>query len=268
MPLVVAAGGTKVSLIGSVAMSQNTTDLHSDFKVLSYNVHSCIGTDRRLDVARVAAVIAQIGADIVLLQELDVGRGRTGRTDQAREIALHLNMTSHFHPALHVEEEKYGDAILTARPSRVIRSAGLPSIGESRGALWVEVTIGGRSVNIINTHLGLRRRERSLQIAELLGERWLDHPACQVGPTIFGGDLNAIPGSAVISALRKEMKDGRRPTRPTFPSCFPFLRLDHLFCKGSVTYADELVLFSASTRAASDHLPLVGTFRFGYNLRR
>ena len=80
-------------------------------RILTYNVHRCVGTDRKLDVARIADVIATYEPDIVALQELDVGRLRTGLVDQAHEIAHRLEMSFHFHPAMAVEEELYGDAI-------------------------------------------------------------------------------------------------------------------------------------------------------------
>ena len=59
-------------------------------RILTYNVHRCVGVDRRLDVGRVAAVIAAQEPDIVALQELDVGRARTGGADQAHRLAQRL----------------------------------------------------------------------------------------------------------------------------------------------------------------------------------
>ena len=67
-------------------------------RLVTYNVHRCVGVDRKLDVARIAAVIAELEPDIVCLQELDVGRARTGGVDQAQAIAAGLAMTSRFHP--------------------------------------------------------------------------------------------------------------------------------------------------------------------------
>eukprot|EP01036_Dinobryon_divergens_P054167 gene54167-72393_t len=55
-------------------------------RLVTYNVHRCVGIDRRLDVERIAGVIAELEPDIVCLQELDVGRARTGGVDQARAI--------------------------------------------------------------------------------------------------------------------------------------------------------------------------------------
>ena len=37
----------------------------------SYNIHKCVGSDRRFDPRRVQAVIGEIGADVIALQEAD-----------------------------------------------------------------------------------------------------------------------------------------------------------------------------------------------------
>ena len=129
-------------------------------RIMTYNVHSCRGVDGKLDVGRIAAVIAQCRPDIVALQELDVGRKRTGTVDQAHDIATRLGMSFHFHAAVKVEEEEYGDAILTTLPERLVRSGPLPTLPrmrglESRGALWVAVEVDGVELQVINTHLGL-----------------------------------------------------------------------------------------------------------------
>ncbi|HXQ46446.1 MAG TPA: endonuclease/exonuclease/phosphatase family protein, partial [Caulobacteraceae bacterium] len=108
-------------------------------RILTYNVHRCIGVDGRLDVGRIAAVIAALEPDIVALQELDVRRARTGGVDQAHEIARRLDMACHFNAALRVEEEQYGDAILTSYPERLVKAGPLPALErglplEPRGA--------------------------------------------------------------------------------------------------------------------------------------
>ena len=46
-------------------------------RLMTYNVHRCVGVDRKLDLERVADVIAASRPDVVALQELDVGRART-----------------------------------------------------------------------------------------------------------------------------------------------------------------------------------------------
>ena len=239
------------------------------FRIVTYNVHRCVGNDRRLDVGRIADVLASLKPDIVALQELDVGRARTGGVDQAHEIARRLKMASHFHPALAVEEEQYGDAILTCLPERLVQAGPLPGYDrikalEPRGALWVEVEIDGKTVQIINTHLGLVPREQQIQAAWLAGDTWLEHPNCK-GPTILLGDFNATANSVVYRTLAGRLKGARtlspkKSPTSTFPSPMPVLRIDHLFVSEEVRVLDVTAPFSPLTRAASDHLPLVMDF--------
>jgi endonuclease/exonuclease/phosphatase family metal-dependent hydrolase len=238
-------------------------------RIVTYNVHRCVGNDRRLDVTRIAAVLAQLNPDIVALQELDVGRRRTGHVDQAHEIAQLLEMTHHFHAAVQVEEERYGDAILTCLPERLVKTGPLPGHPgirrlEPRGAIWIEVEIAGKPVQIVNTHLGLVPREQQAQAAHLAGPEWLDHPDCQ-WPAILLGDFNATTSSLVYRTLTARLQPARRlaarkqPTS-TFPSPLPVLRIDHLFVSPGIEVQDMFAPFDPLTRVASDHLPLVMDF--------
>jgi endonuclease/exonuclease/phosphatase family metal-dependent hydrolase len=240
-------------------------------RIVTYNVHRCVGNDRRLDVARIAEALAKLRPDIVALQELDVGRARTGHVDQAHEIAKRLDMACHFHAALTVEEERYGDAILTCFPERLVQVGPLPGYDrlralEPRGALWVEVEIGGRAVQVINTHLGLVPREQQIQAAWLAGPAWLGHPHC-TGPRILLGDFNATGASLVyrtltgkLAAARNLVKRAERTPTSTFPSPLPVLRIDHLFVSPEIEVGAVFAPFDPLTRIASDHLPLVMDF--------
>jgi endonuclease/exonuclease/phosphatase family metal-dependent hydrolase len=240
-------------------------------RILTYNVHRCVGNDRRLDVGRVSAVIAALEPDIVALQELDVRRARTGGVDQAHEIAGRLEMAFRFHPSLRVEEELYGDAILTTYPERLIKVGALPPHPrtgrlEPRGALWVEVMIEARAVQVVNTHLGLVPREQRAQAAELAGPGWLQDPRCS-GPAILAGDFNATPTSVVYRTLTRTLEAARRRSprqisTSTFPSQLPVLRIDHLFVSPEIRVLDVFAPFDRLTRMASDHLPLVMDFEF------
>lgn len=238
-------------------------------RILTYNVHRCVGADRRLDVGRVADVIARLEPDIVALQELDVRRARTGGVDQAHEIARRLDMAFHFHPALRVEEEEYGDAILTTFPERLVKAGPLPGYPrirglEPRGALWLAVEIDGREVQVVNSHLGLVPREQRGQAAHLAGPEWLAHPHFG-DPAILLGDFNATATSVVYRTLAARLEPARRlspVTRPTstFPSALPVLRIDHIFVSAGIKVLDVFAPFEPLTRAASDHLPLVMDF--------
>src|SRR5690606_35121803 len=211
-------------------------------RVMTYNVHSCVGLDGVHSVERIARVIARENPDVVALQELDVNRHRTGSQDQAELIARFLEMDYQFHPSIHLEEEKYGDAILSRHPLTLVRAAELPGVPgqvrEPRGALWVTVDIGGVPLQIINTHLGLSLRERHLQVEELLSNRWLAHPDC-VGPVILCGDFNAMASSMLYRQLCNRLNDvqtraqGHRP-RGTYYSRVPAARIDHIFINSAI----------------------------------
>lgn len=233
---------------------------------MTYNVHSCVGADRRCDVARIAAVIAHEKPDIVALQELDVGRRRTGGVDQAHQIAARLGMAFYFHPTVEVAEERYGDALLTALPMTEVRSAALPTLKgmrglEPRGAIGARFDVGGKALNVINTHLGLIPLEQRDQVACLLGKEWLEHPDSR-DPVVLVGDFNATPRYACYGKLTGRLTDAQtlvRPARaiPTFPSRFPMLRIDHVFVSKGVEVLDVRVPDGPLAKAASDHLPLV-----------
>ena len=236
-------------------------------RIMTYNVHRCLGTDRRLDIGRISDVIAAQAPDIIALQELDLGRARSGGLDQAHEIAQRLGMTFHFNAALRIEEEAYGDALLTHLPERLVRAGPLPGYPpipqlEPRGALWVAVRVGEQELQVITTHLGLVPQEQRLQAAALAGGKWLGHPDRR-GPTLLLGDLNAVPRSAVCRTLLRDLKDARKTVKgpaATFPSRLPVLAIDHVFVSADIAVRAVSVPSDRATRQASDHLPLVVDF--------
>ena len=233
-------------------------------RLMTYNVHRCVGVDKKLDIPRVAAVIAAMKPDVVALQELDVGRERTGRVDQAHELAQRLGMRRHFNAAMNVEEEQYGDAILTALPETLVKAGALfhyhrvPK-NEPRGAVWITVEKDGVEVQVINTHLGLLPREQQKQATALIGD-WMTHPKWK-GPGVLMGDFNATPYSATYrmfaAVLRDAQSDREEPPTATFPSGFPLLRIDHVFLAGGLTATSVESPYDARARKASDHLPLL-----------
>jgi endonuclease/exonuclease/phosphatase family metal-dependent hydrolase len=235
-------------------------------RILSYNVHRCLGIDRCWSAERIAQVIASCHPDIVALQELDVGRARSGWVDQAETIARDLGMDVQFFPSVRVMDELYGDAILSRRPSRLVQAGALPGLPrvpmvEARGALWASVTCGEHELQVINTHLGLLARERRVQVEALLGPDWLGHPDCR-DPAILVGDFNATRRTRAYRRLAAALRDaqlapGIRRVEPTFPTRFPTLRLDHVFVRGPIDVVHVSTVRTPLARLASDHVPLV-----------
>jgi endonuclease/exonuclease/phosphatase family metal-dependent hydrolase len=239
-------------------------------RVVTYNVHCCVGLDGRLSVPRIANVLGRIDADVVALQELDVNRSRSGRCDQARELARLLGMKQVlFHPAISNTDEHYGDAILSRRPIRLMHAGGLPgrtygSHLEPRGAIRARIEFAGLAVDLVNTHLGLSPEERAAQVEALLGSDWTRR-SDQEGATILLGDFNARPDSPVYRRLTAEFQDcqtaipGRRPERTWFGP-WPLARIDHVFYRGPLAVRSVRVIRNLRTTVASDHLPLVVDF--------
>jgi endonuclease/exonuclease/phosphatase family metal-dependent hydrolase len=231
------------------------------FKVMTYNVHGCVGTDGKLAPGRIAEVIARSGADIVALQELDAQQMRGGGMHQPEWLAEQLKMVVHFTPARACGDGHYGNAILSRHPFTVLSEAMLARRGgEQRAAQWLKVSIAGLDVNVMNTHLSIQFRERLLQIEQLMGTEWLAK-ADRAAPLVICGDLNTSPISPVYRRLRRDLVDTQRangsPAAATFPSRFPLFRIDHVFASKSIGVSRCEVRRDALSAVASDHLPLL-----------
>ena len=236
-------------------------------RVLTYNVHSCIGTDQQLAPERIAGVIAKANADVVCLQEIDLRRARTKHEDQAALIAEMLGMTFEFHPTITRDPEHFGDAILSRHPMTLKRKATFPPVpnpipDEKRGAIWAEIEIEGMSWHVLNTHFGLGREERRLQ-AQHFNTEWIARTL--PGPLVICGDFNSRPGSRVHSILSENVTDvfrrtkGRRPR--TFSTNLPVICLDYIYVSDNVAVDHAEVINDPITRLASDHFPLVAEVR-------
>lgn len=235
-------------------------------RIMTYNIHSCIGMDGKISPERIARVISRYHPDIVCLQELDVKKSRTNEIDQAHYLAQILKMKFHFHPTIHIEEERYGDAILTHHNMQLVKADILPSHNisrsmEPRGALWVRVQGSGVHVNIINTHLDIRRRARETQLQALIGPDWLSHSDCEE-PIIVCGDFNALPNSNLYKSITTKLNDTHalstsKKRKATFFTRFPTARIDYIFVSEKIEVAKTFVPNTQLTRVASDHFPLI-----------
>ncbi|MBT8115273.1 MAG: endonuclease/exonuclease/phosphatase family protein, partial [Arenicella sp.] len=238
-------------------------------RLMTYNIHGCVGMDGKLSVERTARVIAQYQPDVVALQELDVRE----ETHQANLIAEELAMQIHFHPLKQIEQGRFGNAILTHFPLHFVKAEQLlppvslrQKIGgapfnEPRGALWAQLEVDGLTVNIITTHLGLTAKERRAQADILLSDEWLTGPECRE-PVIVCGDFNAVATQPVYKRMTEVLNDvqtqlqGHVPMR-TFAGRYPTVRIDHVFVDSQTAVIKVDVPRTSLTKVASDHLPLI-----------
>jgi endonuclease/exonuclease/phosphatase family metal-dependent hydrolase len=233
-------------------------------RVATYNVHACIGIDGHCDVHRIAQVLENSHADIIALQEIDVGRHRTDYQDQAQLIADQLEMHVEFFSVVQHGSGQYGLAVLSHLPmsrffAEILTESNSKPFAESRGALGVIVETQAGPVRIINTHFGLDSKTRMMQVTKLLGHNWLGAETRL--PTILCGDLNAGTSSPELRALRQAMRPVqdlvRGRNQGTFASVMPLRRIDHILVSRSIQVLETTVLKTAETRIASDHLPLI-----------
>lgn len=219
--------------------------------VASYNIHKCVGIDGVFDPERTAKVVAEIGADLIALQEADE---RLGDRNGLLDLAL-LERTADLVPVYSPENRRshgwHGNLILARRGViHDVHPLKLPGL-EPRGALIVDLELKGVSLRIIAAHLGLLRRSRSKQ-ADVL-----QRAAHSQLPTIVMGDLNEWRVNTRSSLLSLMPDFGPlEAVVPSFPSKFPLLALDRILARPSSLILDIEVHNSPLARVASDHLPL------------
>jgi endonuclease/exonuclease/phosphatase family metal-dependent hydrolase len=127
----------------------------------------------------------------------------------------------------------------------------------------VEIDIGKTMLQVLNTHLGLRRSERLVQVQALLGRDWLGNRDIR-SPTVLCGDLNALPTSLAYQKMRQLLRDAQmmvadwRP-RATWPARWPIGRIDHVFVSPEVTVTEVRIFDGGLACVASDHRPLLAS---------
>lgn len=223
-------------------------------KVASYNIHKCRGTDGRVQPGRIVEVLAEIGPELVALQEVDHRFGkRMGLLDPEavrREAGLHLLAQSDA-PDGH---GWHGNALLVAREPKSYRRLRMQLPGvEPRGAIVAELDFGDGPFRVIAAHFGLLRRSRVSQANALLAMFSRLAPM----PTILLGDLNEWRRGRRSSLSVFEPLFGEPRPIPSFPSRRPMFPLDRIFGWPSGLIKHLAVHDTPLARKASDHLPLV-----------
>jgi endonuclease/exonuclease/phosphatase family metal-dependent hydrolase len=226
--------------------------------VATYNIHRCLGTDRQRNPERVGEVIAELGVDLVGIQEIDGRRQRRHSTEQLAHLARATGTNAARGGLMHGPKGEMATALLTRHPIRNLRPLNLnPADRDPRGAVDADVEIGGVLVRVIVAHLGLRVAERQRQVVELcrvLGERPQD-------PVVIMGDFNEwhLHRSTLMPL---DERFGAATPVPSFPSRFPMLSLDRIWAGPGAAIEAVRVHRTPLARRASDHLPVRATIRW------
>lgn len=224
--------------------------------LVTYNVRRCIGTDGREDPGRIAEVLREIGPDVAGLQEVD-SEAEGASPDQLVALSEATGMIAVAGPTLRRGDTGYGNALLVRHPPGAVRRhvLSVDDDAEPRGALEVDLPCPGAPLRLVATHLGLRTAERRRQASELM-VLLADAPS----PVALLGDLNEwLPWGPVRRLLRAQGFGGGAVR--SFPSRFPALSLDGVWCRPAPLLAAATVHRSRLARRASDHLPVKAILR-------
>ncbi|MEK1886665.1 MAG: endonuclease/exonuclease/phosphatase family protein [Phyllobacterium sp.] len=231
-----------------------TKVVRSDLLIASYNVHKCVGIDKKFDPDRIAHVIGEIGADVVAIQEADKRFGeRSGLLDLARlerENKLIPVPVASLYPKGH---GWHGNLLLfRAGIVQRVQQLVLPGL-EPRGALVADIDLQAGPLRIIAAHLGLLKHSRQQQTEAILDAVHADPSR----PTLLLGDLNEWRvGKGSSLHFLKPIFDPARNAVPSFPSRFPVLALDRVLGHPHSLVTAIEVHDTPLARVASDHLPI------------
>jgi len=232
-------------------------------RIATYNIHRSRGLDGRTRPERIAAVLSDIDADIIALQEV-IGSGPRGGS-HAEAIGAALGMGWVMAPARLLRGHHFGNAVLSRFPITQHLGHDLSwKTCEPRRLQRVDVTVNGAALHIYNVHLGtaiLERRHQAQRLASIVSDRHV------VGPKLVVGDFNewmkGLATTLLSARLRSvDLKDFL-PRRRTYPGLFPLLHLDHIYYAGRVEIVAVELPRTRLALVASDQLPLVADVLVG-----
>lgn len=231
--------------------ANSSSGVTNTLRLASYNIHAGLGRDRRFDAARIAAVIAELRADVVALQEVE--HHDVDGQDLLTYLGQVCGMTAVAGPTLLRGSRPYGNALLTSMSLEAVRREDISDPGrEPRGVVDADLVCSGRPLRLVATHLGLRSGERRRQVERLLAilER---RPA---GLTVLAGDFNEwLLWGRPLRRLRHYFDP--TPQVRTWPAAWPVFALDRIWVRPASALRHLHAHRSELSRVASDHLPLL-----------
>jgi endonuclease/exonuclease/phosphatase family metal-dependent hydrolase len=240
-------------------------DLVRRLKLLTYNIHSGIGVDKRYDLSRIHRVLEEEKPDIAAIQELDCRMWRTSYEDQSTALATRLEANTFYCATRPIEKGSWGMAVLSHfnAVQQCEYDLSYQPHREPRFCLRVDIEVdAGKVLHVFNCHLGLGTRERSFQRTKMLSDAILLSEDLH-HPVVLMGDFNDRPIPVVHRGLRRHFKDAFTATGkywgPTFKAGPIPVRLDHIYVSPGIRIIDCTVRTDNLTKIASDHRPVIAT---------
>lgn len=225
-----------------------------DTVIASYNVHKCIGVDRRFDPERTASVIAEIDADVIAVQEADKRFGERSGLLNLETLERDCGLVPVPITSLSSSGHGWHGNMIMIRKGVVgaVRQLKLPGV-EPRGALVVTLDLPRGKLRLVAAHFGLLKRSREQQAMAILASVAEE----EAMPTLLVGDLNEWRVGRRSSLARLQPTfDPASGAVPSFPSRFPVLALDRALGHPHDLVTSVEVHDTPLARIASDHLPI------------
>jgi endonuclease/exonuclease/phosphatase family metal-dependent hydrolase len=236
-------------------------------KIMSYNIH--IGNPPSkpgiIDMKALINAIKIENPDLVALQEVDVNTMRSGKINQAENIAKSLRMNFYFAKAIDHDGGDYGVCILSKYPISDVKTYHLTTIKDTGGEPRVLATAkihlkNGKFIRFGATHLDHLNNSvnREVQMEEInriaLNETL---------PFIIAGDLNAVEESSAIQKMDKVFTRTCQKCDPTFPVVKPNRTIDFIAYRigNPFSILEHKVI---QEHYASDHLPVIAMLRYNW----
>ena len=222
-------------------------------RVASYNIRKAVGTDWQRRPDRVLAVINEVDADVVALQEVDRRFGERLTSLSPELIADNTPYTALRFGVRPGSIGWHGNTILVRKTFRVISQMPLALPGlEPRGAVMADIDLGTQHLRVVGLHLGLIGLWRKRQAVAVLDQlqKFEQHI-----PTVIMGDLNEWTVDGGCLAHFAHAHHVAAPG-PSFHSSMPIIAFDRIITTPDITVQRMGVHTSSSARRASDHLPV------------
>ena len=222
-------------------------------RLVTFNVHhGTVGRRGPVDVERLGAVCAGFDADVLCLQEVDVGTYRARGADLAAEVGRATGMDHAFGASRWFPGGRYGNAVLVRGTIATAAVVALPRVPswrvwqERRTALEVDAVLDDGPLRVIGAHLAVRRPVNEVQLRHLL-----ERAGAGPRPTVVLGDLNRTLGSIEAAAVAAGLPAVAHP--PTFPATSPSRTIDHVLLSSGL----EAVAVEVRPTPMSDHAALL-----------
>ena len=220
-------------------------------RLATFNLkHGAPARGHRGDSEAVAVACAALEADLLALQEVDVGLPRSGHADLATAAAQASGMRVVFGPTMRIRGGQYGNALLVRgeiEGHEVAELAGASGI-EPRNAILAIARIGGQRLSVAATHLATQSDVGKKQLSQAIGKL-----QGMPEPWVLMGDLNLTTDDVLADPLLESMELVGGP--PTHPAWRPRRRIDHIAIRGLTLDADSV--HTVRSRHVSDHIALV-----------